>query len=383
MKILVISNYYPPHYIGGYELACFNTVEYLKKSGHTVYVLTGDYLQKSHCFEEVYRGLKYINYDKPSFWDKHQVETHNYKVTQNVIKDFSPDIVYLWSLRLISLSPAMAVQNLHIKKIFEIGDFWMKGYLSSNFLSKIKRMIKNILPFTIGSKIELSPAICVSKWVAKEMEKTYETKQIHIIPNGTNIQQKSKKNLNKNIKYLFCGRADYTKGIDIALKALGNLKDRGIDNFEFNIYGSGNTNYINKCKNIVNALQLNKQVTFYGKTDDVQKLYSQHDILLMPTRMKEPFGLVIIEAMAAGVVVIATNAYGPAEIINNNKDGLLFKEEDVSDLTNSILKLHNNKYLYHQLREEAFYKVFNKYNLENVKKRVEDVLLNIVYKDKL
>jgi len=376
MKILVISNYYPPYYIGGYELACFDTVEYLKACGHEVYVLTGNYINESSEFEKTYRKLKYINYKSPSFWDKYQVEIYNYGLTKKMIKKVSPDIVYLWSLRLVSLSPAMAVENLNIKKIFEIGDFWMKGYFSNTFFSRIKRSLKNILPFTIGSNVELSPTICVSNWVAKEMKNEYDTKQTYIIPNGTKIYNTSRKKLNKKIKYMFCGRADYTKGIDIALKALGNLKDKGISNFEFNIYGDGDKNYLNKCKNIVNALNLKEEVNFYGKKNNIKKYYKENDILLMPTRMKEPFGLVIIEAMASGVVVIATNAYGPAEIIHNEKDGLLFKTNDIDDLTKSILKIHNNTHLYYKLRDEAFNKVFNNFNLLSVKKKVEQVLVH-------
>ena len=114
MKILVISNYYPPYYIGGYEVACFDTVQYLKNCGHEVYVLTGNYKNESIEFEEIYRKLKYINYEKPSYFDKHMVDVYNYELTQELIKKITPDLVYFWSLRLISLSPALAVQKLQI-----------------------------------------------------------------------------------------------------------------------------------------------------------------------------------------------------------------------------------------------------------------------------
>ena len=85
--------------------------------------------------------------------------------------------------------------------------------------------------------------------------------------------------------------------------------------------------------------------------------------------------------MAAGVVVIATNAYGPAEIITHNKDGLLFKNEDVNDLTKKILKIHSNTVLYENLRNAAFLKVFEKFNLLSVKKEVENVLVRTAQKD--
>jgi len=381
MKILVISNYYPPYYIGGYELACYDTVQYLKKCGHDVYVLTGNYKNESIEFQTIYRKLKYINYQKPSVFDKHRVEVYNYDLTQKIIKGIKPDLVYFWSLRLVSLSPALAVQKLNIKKVFEIGDLWMKGYYHTSIFSKLKRGIKNFLPFMVGSLIDFSPAICVSKWIEKEMKNKYFAKETYVIPNGVKICEKNKKLLNKKIRYIFCGRIDYTKGLDLALKALSNLKDRGFDNFVFHIYGEGRDSYIDKCKKITKALNLTKEVKFCGKKDDMKKYYKHYDVLLMPTRMREPFGLVIIEAMQAGVVVIATNAYGPAEIIQDEKDGLLFKSEDVNDLTNTIQKLQKNTVLYNNLRDAAFLKVFEKFNLLNVKQEVENILINTAKKD--
>ncbi len=381
MKILIISNYYPPHYIGGYELACLNTVNFLKSCGHEVFVLTGNFIQESFHFESIYRKLKYINYDKPSFWNKHKVETHNYHLTKKVIQNIQPDLVYLWSLRLVSLSPAIAVQDLKVKRIFEIGDFWMKGYCSNSILSKIKRSIKSILPFTICKEVDYSPAICVSKWVEAKMKETYHSKQTYVIPNGTTIYEKKKKDLKKTINYMFCGRLDYSKGLDLALRAFSSLKDQGIYNFSLNVYGEGDNKYLKTCKNMVNVLNLNKEVHFLGKKTSLKTAYDSNDILLMPTRMEEPFGLVIIEAMAAGVVVIASTGYGPSEIISHKKNGLLFIREDVEDLSYNILKIHNNSYFYKKLRNNAFNLVFSKFNLLSVKKDVETVLLDTLKKN--
>lgn len=381
MKILVISNYYPPYYIGGYELACFDTVQYLKDCGHEVYVLTGNYKNESIEFETIYRKLKYINYENPSYFDKYKVEVYNYELTQELIKKIRPDLVYFWSLRLLSLSPALAVQKLQVKKVFEIGDLWMKGYFQNTIFSKLKRSIKNCLPFFVGSFVEFSPAICVSKWIEKEMKNKYLSKKTYVIPNGVKIYEKQKSHLSKKIRYMFCGRIDYSKGLDLALKALSNLKDRGFCNFELHIYGEGQEGYIHKCKKIINVLNLDKEVKFCGKKEDINKYYKDYDVLLMPTRMREPFGLVIIEAMAAGVVVIATNAYGPAEIITHKKDGLLFKNEDVNDLTKKILEVHNNPALFENLRNTAFLKVFEKFNLLSVKKEVENILIQTAKKD--
>ena len=378
MRIMILSNYYPPYYIGGYELACYDTVEFLKKAGHEVHVLTGDYKSSQKEIEEgIYRKLKYIDYSKPSYLNKYEVESYNYDITKEMIETVQPDIVYVWSLRLVSLSPLWVIEKLKIKKIFEVADFWMKGYLSNSLIAKTKRVIKNVIPFCNSTKVEINPIICVSNWMKTEMKALYGTKTIFEIPNGTQItNQKSKKSKEK-MKYMFCGRVDFSKGLDIAIKALSNLKDKKISDFEFHIYGDGDKDYLFKCKTMVKLLQLEKEVFFHGRVDDVKEKYENNHILLMPTRMREPFGLVLIEAMNYGVIPIASNAYGPSEIIENNKDGLLFSPFNIEDLTNKILQIHNNWNMLEKYKQNAYEKVSTKFDLNIVKKKVESILVNL------
>ena len=382
MKILILSNYYPPYYIGGYELACFDTVEYLKNAGHDVYVLTGDYKDCSQNFQRVYRKLRYIDYSNPSFLDKFKVEEFNYQTTKDVISKINPDLVYVWSLRLVSMSPLWAVEQSNVKKVFEIGDFWMKGFLSNSFFSKIKRRIKQVIPFFKSVEVQINPIISVSSWMKKEMKDLYGSKQIFQIPNGTKI---TKDKIEKNtamMRYMFCGRIDYSKGLDLAIKALSNIKDKKVLDFQFHVYGEGDETYINRCKKMITLLKLEDEVIFHGKSENLEKEYKKNHVLLMPTRMREPFGLVLIEAMNYGVVCLATNDYGPSEIIDDNKNGLLFDPLDVEDLTSKILKIHNNWDLLEEYRQEAYTKVANKFDINIVKKEVENVLLQVAKSSK-
>lgn len=377
MKILILSNYYPPYYIGGYELACYDTVQFLEKAGHEVYVLTGNYKEESISLGKVYRKLKYIDYKDPSYFDKNVVEEFNYETTQDVIKKIKPDLVYIWSLRLVSLSPIWAVEKEKIKKVFEIGDFWMKGFLANNFMSKLKREVKQLLPGFKAIDIKIDPIISVSKWMIPEMKEFYGTQNIFQIPNGTKITKEKSSKSKELMQYMFCGRLDYSKGLDLALKALSNLRDRKIYDFEFHIYGDGDKEYIDKCKKMVEVLCLSNHVIFHGKVDNLEEAYKNNHVLLMPTRMREPFGLVLIEAMNYGVVSIAPDDFGPAEIIDDSKNGLLFTPSCVEDLTFKILLLHNSWDLLEKYRTNAYQKVKNKFDINIVKKQVEDVLLKI------
>lgn len=384
MKILIISNYYPPYYWGGYELACKVTADFLSSQGHTIYILTGNY--QSTNFEDDFkpmspcRKLRYINYETPSAWDKHCVEKYNYQLTSDWVRKLKPDLIYFWNMKGISIAPVMAAQDLNARRIFEIGDFWPGIYLQPGLAASIKRKLKMILPWTIGGQLNVSPAIAVSQWVGREMKAKYHSQDVYVVPNGMKIEEYeiSKKSSDYPIKYMFSGRIDPEKGLDIAINAFGILvkKDPDFD-FQFNVYGDGDKEYTDHCSRIISKCGLDKQVKLCGRSANIDRQYKSHDCLLMPTIMRESFGLVIIEAMAYYMTVIASNHYGPAEIISDKVDGLLFEPGNPKDLAEKIRQVHNAPEMRDRIGNAGRKKVVEKYELGHVKRRVESILLKL------
>lgn len=132
MKILFISNLYPPYYIGGYELACKDVAEELQRRGHEVYVLTSTYgINKQVVEGNIYRKLylhKTFYTSIPSIINEKYLEVYNYFTTREIAGNIDPDIVYIWSLNNLSLSPAIAVQETGLEVVFHIFDYWLRDY---------------------------------------------------------------------------------------------------------------------------------------------------------------------------------------------------------------------------------------------------------------
>jgi glycosyltransferase involved in cell wall biosynthesis len=295
-------------------------------------------------------------------------------VIKSAIRLFQPDIVYFLSLRGIGVGVIKAAESLSIPKVFEIGDFWMKGYMHQS--SGLKQRFKSLLPKRYTSQPNISPAICVSDWVANEMRESYNTNQAFTIPNATHIKSEISPILTPSTRFIFAGRIDEEKGLDLAIEALKlfSLKHPHID-FRLDIYGEGDAAYTMRC--ITLAEPINHKIHFRGKAKTKDEMYKSGGILLMPTRMREPFGLVIIEAMAHGCAVIASNAYGPAEIINHEENGLLFVPEDHFDLMRNIEKIVLDSDLFQTLQTNGFKHVASNYNINNVKPKVEALLEKI------
>ncbi len=139
---------------------------------------------------------------------------------------------------------------------------------------------------------------------------------------------------------LFVGgldRAHYFKGLDNLLKAVSKLN---INSWNLVIVGDGDLRprYENLCR----FLNIDKKVKFAGRVDEEELAgyYNQCYVLVLPSTDKsEAFGMVLLEAMASGKPVIASNLPGVRSVFKNGIQGLTVKPGDVSDLVSKLKAL--------------------------------------------
>ena len=386
MKILCISNYYPPFFEGGYEISVKESMDYLINKGYEVYILCGnkgtEYNSSNNAKlflpEEPKRILHYIDYSNPSFFDKHNVEKHNYHATINALSAIQPHLVYFGNQKAISIAPVLAVQKLKFPRVFDIGDIWPDSYIKSDLKSRMYRFLKMILPGTIGGHIHLDPIIVVSYWMRREMAQRYKSKRIYQIPRGIDLPPENTRVLKKPLRFIFAGRIEPNKGLDLCIQATSRVLAEYQD-FCIDVYGEEDPIYANKCKDQINKFHLQQQIRFLGKTQNIHNVLPQYDVLLMPTMAKEAFGRIIIEAMAHSLIVIATDAYGPKEILLSKQNGILFKRGSAAALATAILELLQMKLSQLEIiRKQARLTVAQNYEINLVKKKLVYILESIV-----
>jgi glycosyltransferase involved in cell wall biosynthesis len=136
------------------------------------------------------------------------------------------------------------------------------------------------------------------------------------------------------------GRLAPWKGQDVFLRAFAKAFPNGEATAV--IAGSamfGEDEFAVSVQTLVEGLCVAGRVTLAGFVDDVPALLSDTDVLVHASVLPEPFGQVIIEAMAAGCAVIASDAGGPSEIVTNEIDGLLVRPGDVEALGAALRRL--------------------------------------------
>lgn len=144
------------------------------------------------------------------------------------------------------------------------------------------------------------------------------------------------------------GRLTGMKGFDILIPAFAEVADR-FPEWSVRIYGRGPSR--KKLQELVTRHGLQGRVELMGPVTPLDEEWRKASIAAVPSRF-EPFGLVIVEAMAAGLPVVCSAAkYGPLEIVENEVNGLLVKRKDPAKLADALARLMDDPQLRHKLAD--------------------------------
>ncbi len=200
--------------------------------------------------------------------------------------------------------------------------------------------------------------IVTSEAVAEMFGKDRNTLPLRKIPNGVDLERYHPDNDGQYILEPLeisstapivgiVARLDRWKGVDIFLRAISICKAK-CPEAQYVIFGGeieGSTEYAKKLYKLAADLHLNEIVHFAGwryGPEDMPKVYAALDIVILASTSPEPFGLVILEAMATAKPVIATNHGGPKEICIDQETALLIPPGDPEKLAEAILNLIQN-----------------------------------------
>jgi glycosyltransferase involved in cell wall biosynthesis len=158
------------------------------------------------------------------------------------------------------------------------------------------------------------------------------------------------------------GRYDYDKGNDLLLKAW-SIVEKSCKDWTLDVYGMGNQL---PYKKLLRELNIDEtRCHLHGSLTNVREAYLNSSIFALPSRF-EGFGLVIIEAMACGVPVVAFDCEnGPRSIITDGIDGFLIPPFDIDAFAEKVILLMNDDSLRKKMGENA-QRTSSLYDIESV-----------------
>jgi glycosyltransferase involved in cell wall biosynthesis len=185
-----------------------------------------------------------------------------------------------------------------------------------------------------------------------------------VIPNWVNVEKFEflPKPLHNPVTIGLLGQISPHKGHNDAVEATRALGD----GYRLLIAGDGNAKYIDELKERASGLP----VQFLGFVS-VPEFFRNVDVLAVPS-WEEPFGIVLLEAMASGIPVVATNRGGPLDIISSVLHGILIPPRDPPALAEAIRSLTTDRGRRAAIVKNAREHVEKNFDIRNVVPRIED-----------
>lgn len=203
--------------------------------------------------------------------------------------------------------------------------------------------------------------LSVSSYVKKNLVSDYQIPRfkIHVVPNGVNAGTFFPiSNYSHNIKnILYVGRIDKRKGLEFLIDAVEQLitEDPSI---RLIVVGEGV--YAKEIKAYIQDKAVRSHIIFLGWKDSkaLNQLYNEAAVYVMPSII-EGFGMTLLEAMACGCPVIATDSGGAVDIIQHNYNGLLVSYGNTTQLASSINCLMTNETKKNRLKQNGLATIQN------------------------
>ena len=327
MRVLVVSNLYPPDVMGGYELGCRQAVDALIARGHEVRVLTTIPRKPAPGVPHVRRTLRLTDiWDSYQFrhaapvsahlgqHESHRINAANVHALLAEIDEFRPDVAYPWMLAGVGgLGLMAAIQHKGIPWCWHLMDDVPK------LLCMAAGRLVPSLARSLGRDLAGRFLAC-SRQLVDEVEAAgiRLPGPVEVVPNWVeHVDGPVRQSYLQDGILRICtaaGRLERKadKGIDLLIEAAALMRSVGRENFVVDIFGPP---IDGDFEAMIRALDLTRHVRLMGPRlqAELSTLYADYDLFAFPTRPREPFGFAPLEAAAAGCVPVATQACGLSE----------------------------------------------------------------------
>lgn len=388
MRILVITNLFPPDAIGGYELGCAQAVEALTDAGHDVCVLTSASSAAWPGRFELQRNLHLAPiYDAPRLetlsmaaWRHTRatasfVNAANVQIAGTALDEFQPDVVYLWNLfGLGGLGLLALLRHLGVPWVWHVMDAIPPLLCSFG----APQLAFDGLAREFGRAISGDYIVCSTR-VADEIRNAGIDlgSSVHAIPNwvaGPPPPPRARWFAGDHLRIMNAGQIGQHKGTHILIETAAHLLERGYANFSIDIFGIGDDWAF---RGLANQLGVHKIVTFKRPRpqEELLSVYSDYDVFAFPTWAREPFGFAPLEAASRGCIPIISGECGIAEWFVDGVDCLKAPRESgaFADRISQILSGDIDAETFGKLSQRI---VWREFHIHRIVPQIEAILEN-------
>jgi glycosyltransferase involved in cell wall biosynthesis len=353
LDILLVSDVWPPHFIGGYELGAADVVRRLTQRGHRVTVLTSTYgLAAPESDGDVHRLL----YERMSgdFLAPRALLRESLRsarrgvATQKFLRTARFDLVYVFNLLGLNARLLQDLADTGRPLVAYVSDSWAarwpwcdplytrwmepRPYLSSRrklSLALARRALRRL--GALARRPEYNPihhAQFVSRYIRDISAPRMPLQTQEVIPWGIDVGRFAylERPSDELRRWVYVGQLEEHKGAHTAVAAVKLLREQGQD-VELTLFGRDTTGYAQALKRRVAADGLEGRVRFAGgraREDLWAEASAAGGLLVFPTMWEEPFSITVLEAFASGLPVLSTLTGGTGEIVRHGETATVF-----------------------------------------------------------
>ena len=375
MKILMLTWEYPPRIVGGIARVVYDLSHKLVKEGNEVTVVT-------------YKEGDVPEYENDKGVDVYRVE--NYMIHPNNFTD--------WIMQLNFNLTSKATQIMNEKGKFDCihAHDWLVAYSAKTLKDAYQIPLVSTIHATEAGRnsgihddvqryindtewlltYESSEVIVNSNYMKCELQRLFGLpfEKINVIPNGINLTNfngidrdydfRRKYAMDNEKIILYIGRLVYEKGVQNLISAMPKIIN-GYNDTKLIIGGKGGM--YDELREQAKALGIENKVYFTGylTSKEVQKMYKCADIAVFPSTY-EPFGIVALEAMLAGVPTVVSDIGGLDEIVDHGVNGMKSYAGNSNSIADLVLALLYNHQLADNVVKNAKAKVKKEFNWDKI-----------------
>ncbi len=361
LEILVVSNLWPPHFVGGYELGASEVASHLAARGHRVTVLTSMFGELGPTIDgNVHRVLFSLirrrNLGPRQLLAESVSSARAGRRVRRLLRSTRFDIVYLFSP--VGLNSALLEQLTTTGRsvVAYVSDDWVSQWPRCDRLFE-KWMRPRPYPWTDGNRV-----LVLARWALRRAgvfacnpevpirHAQFVSRYVRgisigrlpllasemIIPWGIDIgRYPFRARMPGELRnWILVGQVEAHKGVQTAVDAVALLRSQG-EPVTMTIYGSDTTAFARALRERVARSGLASHVRFAGARPREQlpgEAYHRGGLFLLPSVWKEPFSITLLEAFASGIPVLATSTGGTGEIVRDGETATVFEAEDAAHL---------------------------------------------------
>lgn len=377
MKILILSDDFPPKSFGGAGIVASIQADELKRRGHEVIVFS------------IYDDKDKINPRFRSYLSLYNIKT--IKKIKNILNDFKPDIVHAHNIHEhISYASLYYAKKSGAKVFITLHDAMSVYYgkVPQSYINSDKP-ISLIETFkTFGFRVNPFRNIII-KFLFKKLDKIFVVseslarflsnngiKNTVVMHNGINtnkwrvpdiVRNEYKKSLgldNNTKVIMIAGRLNNMKGARVSLKMFSEVLKK-YRNVVLLIVGN-KPEQNNEFNSLIKQLNISDKIVFTGwvRYENMPTIYSISDIVIVPSLYLDPFPTINLEAMASKKPVIGTKFGGTPEIIRNGNNGYIVDPNNIEIFKNKVLDLLNDEQLSINMGKRGYEIVNDEFSLD-------------------